>query len=49
MGMEEDEIPADSEIVEIETLKILLVLISVLDRGTELLGGAAALILIVLL
>jgi hypothetical protein len=54
--MEEDETPVDSEMVEdgiivrgIETPKILLVLIRVLGRGTELLGGAAALMLIVLL
>ena len=54
--MEEGETPVASEIVEdgtivrgIEMLKVLLVLIIVLDRGIELLGGAAALMLIVLL
>jgi hypothetical protein len=54
--MEDDETLVDSEIVEdgtivrgIETLKLLLVLIGVLDRGTELLGGAATLMLIVML
>jgi hypothetical protein len=47
---------ADSEMVEdgaavreIEKLKVLLVLIKVLDKGTALLGGAAALMLRVLL
>lgn len=54
--MEDGENPVDSEIVEdgamvrgIETLKLLLVLIRVLDRGIELLGGATALMLIVML
>jgi hypothetical protein len=54
--MEEDEILADSEMVEdgtivrgVETLKLLLVLIRVLGKGIELLDGAAALMLIVLL
>jgi hypothetical protein len=54
--MEEDETPVGSEMVEggtivggIEMLKVLLVLIRVLGRGIELLGGAAALMLIVLL
>jgi hypothetical protein len=56
--MEEGETPADSEMVEddttvggLEKLEILVVfvLIRVLDKGTELLGGAAALMLRVLL
>ena len=57
IAMEEGETPADSEMVEddttvggLEKLEILVfVLTRVLDRGTELLGGAAALMLRVLL
>jgi hypothetical protein len=53
--MEEDENPVDSEMVEDDTTVggleklVAFVLIRVLDRGTELLGGAAALMLRVLL
>jgi hypothetical protein len=58
IAMEEGETSADSEMVEddttvggLEKLEILVVfvLVRVLDRGTELLGGAAALMLRVLL